>query len=168
MKNILLSLLTCSMLFVACSPKNSVSSIDDTGESVFNLIKQLDDIEAEEYEKHFITYEQFLQLMKKSKSNDDKLKEMIDNKLYGAEELRKLSKKFYERLKSIGQEKNIEWAEIEFIDYDYHIELEDGLEMIAGETTFSYENTTYIIYSSSFQIENKFVLANINRLDEAK
>ncbi|MFK7747021.1 MAG: hypothetical protein AB8B65_01390 [Kordia sp.] len=141
----------------------SVETADEVGTYAFNIIKNLDKTSDKDFIASFISIEKLKELVSKQANADGSdIKEMITSFTKEAYEEKVIGA--LTELKKDAEQYNIVWSDIEFSEFSYEEENEDGFKGIRGDLIFTYKDQKYKVTTSAFFIDNKYAPLIVRRL----
>lgn len=146
------ALLFLTGLLTACGG-TSVSTPEDIGPQVMDVLEGLGDMSKEDFKEHFMTLEEIREL---GENEDLVMDEDGRNRLTKMEKSDRDEdlEKSFSRLIENGAELDIEWSEVEFEDFSYEVETDNGIKTCQGDLTFldgkdKFRVSTISIYDGS-------------------
>ena len=152
-------LLAILIAFSSCT-NNSVKEPDQIGKQVFEILKKISIDSKHEYVGKFLSIEEIRELGKneeivKDEKTRNEMTSMLKDKWVGRIE------SDYNRIKEKAGQYGINWQEIEYLDFVYELEEDDGLKICKGELYFKYNDQSFKIDVRSIHNGNEYKLTEI-------
>lgn len=166
MKKTILKLLIASTLMIlsACTG-NSIKEPEQIGKQVFEILRTLSTKSKADYVRNFLSIEEIRELGKNEKvvaeeKTRNEMTSMLKEDWVGRIE------GYYNDIKEKGGEYGINWQDIEYLDFVYEIETDDGIKACNGSLYFKYKDKPYKIMVSSIYNGTEYKLVNFRSLYE--
>ena len=166
MKKINFKIVLVAMVFAftACST-NNIKEPEQIGKQVFEILKSLSTKSKADYVSNFLSIEEVRELGKNEKVvTEEKTRNELTSMLKGQWVGR--IEGYYNDIKEKGGEYGINWQEIEYLDFVYEIETDDGVKGCKGSLYFKYNDKPYKIKVTSIFNGKEYKLVKIRRLYE--
>jgi hypothetical protein len=134
---------------------------EQVGEKVYQIAKRLNTQSKEEYIKFFLTVEEMREL---GKNEELITEENIRNYLtsMSKDNWNQIVFKEYDHIISRGKEYKIDWAEIEYSDYTFKIDKEDGFKSSTGKLYFKDQENSYYLETVAIWNGIEYKIVEIN------
>ncbi|MBC6368019.1 hypothetical protein [Algoriphagus sp. AK58] len=152
------------LMLLSCG-ESKMKDPEDVGKKTFNLLKKLNHIQIQEYINEFISLEQIRSL---AKNNELITSEKGRNRLSSLlkDEFEEEIIRNFDYLTETGVAHEIIWKNIEFRDYVYEIEENDGLKLYNGKVFINHLGEVYFINVASIWVGDQFEIVEIRDLYE--
>lgn len=157
-----IGLLVLSVLVLtACGPSSRVSDPEDVADQVMDILEDMGDMSKEDFREEFLTFDELQDLAEDEEAITKSLarKRLKERKESDFNE--DLDKSF-SRLIERGAEYDIEWDDIEFVDFEYKVDKNDGIKACGGRVIFKSGNKKYTASSVSIWDGSGYCLLSLS------
>jgi len=162
MKKSIILLFEILLFFSSCN-NNDITEPEQIGKQVFKILKNLSVNSKAEYERNFLSIEKLVELKKnehivtEEKSNNKK------NSKLKVERFNVIESN-YNNIKERAAIYGINWKDIEYLDFVYNVEKDNGLTKCRGKIFFKYDDKSFKIEVTSIYTGNEYKLVEIKNL----
>jgi len=155
-------IVTNIIILVSCG-KESIQDPEAIGKNTFEILQNIDQYSLEEYKSNLISINELRELAKNEDVITKESKRNILSKI-PIEKWNEQIEEDYNKLIEIGAEDEINWSQIEFLDYIYQIKTDSGAKETYGTLSFKFNNKKYNVKINSIYDGNEFKIIAINRI----
>lgn len=158
-------LLIAIMFSLSACSTGSIKEPEQIGKQVFEILRNLSIKSKADYVGNFLSIEEIRELGKNEtivteEKTRNEMTSMLKEDWVGRIE------GYYNDIKEKGGEYGINWQEIEYLDFVYEIETDDGIKGCKGSLYFKYKDKPYKIKVSSIFNGTEYKLVKIRSLYE--
>lgn len=153
-------LLAFAAIISSCSSGSDMSTPEGVGNTVFEMVKNLNSGDKEAFLKYFMSSEEILELSKnKELVTEEKVREemaAIPTDIWN--ERLTLA---YDGVKTLGESIGINWDVIEFLKFKPEEKVLNGIEGIEGDVYFTHEGKKYEMIIEAVWIGEEYKLVSM-------
>ncbi|WP_430413239.1 hypothetical protein [Kordia sp.] len=160
------TLLICiTTLMISCQKNKEIPTSDDIGTHAFYLLNNFENTSEKEYINSMYTYEELKSYVQKNADSlENDFKENIA--VLTKENFNSRIKKDYKNLKETATSFNIDWNDIEAINFQYWPRAKYGIESLKGDLFFTHDTKNYKVTVTSLKVGNSYFITKIEALKE--
>ncbi|MEM6719075.1 MAG: hypothetical protein AAF611_07170 [Bacteroidota bacterium] len=148
---------------VYCQIDKRADTPEAVGTYTLSVLKSLDHTPAKAFIHKLLTIEELKAYVEKNVSTtESNIKEQI-NRLTVTQYNERVTDE-YKSLKEKATDYNIKWNAIEFVDFEYEKEEQEGFEGVNGKLIFKHNETKYRVKVEAFLIDDKYIPFIIRQL----
>ena len=157
-------LLVVSLIITSCST-NAIKDPTQIGKQVFGILKDISSTSKSNYVANFLSIEELRELGKNDRVVTD---ESTRNEMTSTlrEDWDSEIEEYYNDIKVKGEKYEINWNEIEYLDFVYEMETDYGIKVCNGTLYFKHKNKPYEVEVSSIFNGREYKLVKIKSLYE--
>lgn len=159
----LLLIIVLPLNLVNCKKNKVLEDPNNIGNEIFGIIKDFNIKPMEEYISATISVNEIKEIAKDTLLMNDnyyrRKSKMLTDERWAEEKIKQ-----YKNLKQVGIDKEINWSKIEYLDFTYEKNEEQGSEICNGKTYFQYNDNVFYAKSKSIFNGNGYRLVLIEEI----
>ncbi len=156
-----------AIILTSCQQSKKLASSDEIGTYAFNVLTNLESLSENEYINRFYTFEELKSYV--LAHPDEFGKEFLENyKVITKKDFNSRLIADYNKLQQEGTTFQIDWSEIEPVNYQYWPRATNGVQSMKGDLFFTHNKKAYKVTVTAFKAGTDFYVTKINDFSAVK